>query len=72
MVPYAGYAYIGAPSVSNGPDGMWWMETFLPLVTDIPISMLGFHWYDAWWNQACESNSVLFSIPDVSIKHTDH
>jgi len=53
ITPYAAQgATLVGPSVTNGPDGMSWMQEFWQLCSDCSITFAAFHWYDSTSNFA--------------------
>jgi len=46
MMPFAHRAKLGAPVVSNGGNGMKWLEGFLNECTGCQIDFVPIHWYD--------------------------
>jgi hypothetical protein len=46
MEPFASRASLGAPSVTNGPNGLPWLREFLRLCTGCKIDFVPIHWYD--------------------------
>jgi hypothetical protein len=52
MMPFAKRASLGAPAVTNGPNGLPWLRQFLSLCTGCKIDFLPIHWYDAADNAA--------------------
>ncbi|EKD19510.1 glycosyl hydrolase 53 domain-containing protein [Drepanopeziza brunnea f. sp. 'multigermtubi' MB_m1] len=51
MMPFAHREIsLGAPAVTNGPDGLPWLREFVRLCTGCQIDFLPIHWYDAATN----------------------
>lgn len=45
MMSFAGQASLGAPAVSNGPNGIAWLKQFMKLCTGCWIDFVPIHWY---------------------------
>jgi hypothetical protein len=45
MMPFAGKALLGAPAVSDGPNGLAWLKQFMALCTTCRIDFIPIHWY---------------------------
>ncbi|KAI9047133.1 hypothetical protein LZ554_008587 [Drepanopeziza brunnea f. sp. 'monogermtubi'] len=51
MMPFAHREIsLGAPAVTNGPNGLPWLREFVRLCTGCQIDFLPIHWYDAATN----------------------
>lgn len=50
MMPFAERASLGAPAVSNGPDGLNWLQEFLALCVGCKVDFIPVHWYDTATN----------------------
>lgn len=50
MNPFAGRAYLGAPAVTNGPNGLTWLKDFLSLCIGCHIDFVPIHWYGSATN----------------------
>ncbi len=47
MMPYAGQVALGAPAVTNGPNGLNWLQDFLNACSGCKIDFVPIHWYDS-------------------------
>jgi hypothetical protein len=45
LLPQGKTARLGSPSVTNGPDGLPWLENFMKLCSDCDIQFVQAHWY---------------------------
>lgn len=52
ILPFSGRPALGAPAVTNGPNGLKWLRDFLSLCTGCQIEFVPIHWYDPASNVA--------------------
>ncbi|RKF57282.1 Alkali-sensitive linkage protein 1 [Erysiphe neolycopersici] len=50
LQPFAGSFRLGAPAVTNGPDGILWLDKFMQLCSQCTIDFMTVHWYDSATN----------------------
>lgn len=47
LQPFAGSFRLGAPAVTNGPNGILWLNKFVQLCSECTIDFITVHWYDS-------------------------
>ncbi|POS84953.1 hypothetical protein EPUL_004576, partial [Erysiphe pulchra] len=47
LQPFAGSFRLGAPAVTNGPNGVLWLDRFMQLCSECTIDFMTVHWYDS-------------------------
>ncbi|KAH0345830.1 glycoside hydrolase family 128 protein, partial [Aureobasidium melanogenum] len=68
MIPFAGKALLGSPSVTNqgGTSGATWLQNFIGNCTGCQIDFVCMHWYSNKWAGATYFKEQVQAIRDVA------